>query len=143
MVEAPALTISSVWYRYLSVALVGRLQSSAFLSKSLTLTDQAAAIPPTALAVGAGGVYRVSWMVRITQPATGGSSVTVTITSTDTGVTVSQSGAPVTGNTTATVESGIVLTRADAASAVTYAVAYSSSGSTAMHYEISLAVEQL
>jgi len=143
MVDAPALTISSVWYRYLSVAIVGRVQSAPYVSKGFTIADQSAAVGATALTTGAGGVYRLSWVLRIAQAASVSSSVQVTFTSTDGGVNVTQGGAPVTGNTTATVQSGSVLMRADDATAVTYSVAYSSSGATPMHYTLSLAVEQV
>jgi hypothetical protein len=142
MVEAPGLTISSVWYRYLSVALVGRVQSSPYVSKVLTKADQAAASAPTALASGSAGLYRVSWMLRITQAATVSSAATVTVASTDGGVSVSQSGAPVTGNTPTTVQSGMVLVRSDAGAAITFAVAYTSSGATPMRYTVSVAIEQ-
>jgi hypothetical protein len=143
MVDAPALTISSVWYRYFSTVIVGRLQTSAFVSKGFTLANQSAAIGATALTTGAGGVYRISWMIRITQAASGSSAATVTIAYTDGGVNLTQSGAAVTGNTPTTVQSDMLLVRADAGTAVTYAVAYSSSGATPMQYTLSLAVEQV
>jgi hypothetical protein len=141
LVDAPGLTISPVWYRYFSVVIVGRLQSSAQVTRAVTLPNQAASIGATALAQGSAGVSRVGWVLRITQPATTSSSVTVTIGYDDGGVAVSQAGAPVTGNTITTVQSGQVLVRSDAASPITYAVAYASVGATPMQYTLSVWIE--
>lgn len=142
VVEAETLRITPVWYRYLSVALIGRVQASAYVAKSLTLVNQAAAIGATALvAQGSFGVYRVSWNVRITQAAGVSSAVTVTVANTDSGVNVAQVGPALTGNTPTSVQSGSFLVRADAATAITYAVAYTSVGAPAMTYTISVVIE--
>jgi hypothetical protein len=142
MVDAQTRRITPVWYRYLSVAIVGRLQASAFVTKAVTRTGQAAAIGATPIAQGSAGLYRVSWNLRVTQPATTSSSLTVTIANTDGGINVVQSGPALTGNSLITLQSGLVLVRADAATAITYAVAYTSVGATPLQYAISVVAEQ-
>jgi hypothetical protein len=136
-------TISAEFYRYLSATILARLQAAAYTSKTVTLANQAAAIGATALSSGAAGRYRVSWIVRMTQAATTSSSFTLTIANTDGAVNVSQAGAAVTGNTTTTVQSGAFIVRADAGTAVTYAIAYASVGATPMTYTVSLTIEVL
>src|SRR5215471_9239680 len=117
MVDTPALTISAVWFRYLSQAIVDRLQRSAYASKVLSQRDVGAAIPPTSLAVGTGGVVRVSWMIHITRAAflgvgvLGTSSVQLTLAYTDQGTNLTQKGPAMTTNTVDTVASGVMLLR--------------------------------
>ena len=53
------------------------------------------------------------------------------------------SSAAITGNTTATTGSFMVVVRADAATALTYATTYASSGGTAMVYRLDVVVEQV
>jgi len=134
-------TITSEWYRYLSAALLGRLNAAVYTKKAVTRASTAGALGATALAQGDTGLYRVSWNVRITQAATTSSSLTVTIAATDGGVAVLQVGPALTGNTITTVQSGTFLVRADAATPITYAVAYASVGATVMRYTISFAIE--
>ena len=142
VVEQESLRITPVWYRYLSVALVGRVQASAYVAKAVTLVNQSAAIGLTALlAQGSFGVYRVSWVVRVTQAATTSSSLAVTVANTDGGVNVQQVGPALGGNTITSVQSGSFLVRADAATAISYAVAYTSVGATPMLYTISVVIE--
>jgi hypothetical protein len=141
MVDPRTGRIASVWYRYFSVAFLGRLNAAPYVAKSIQRPNQAAAIGATSLSQGSAGLYRVSWFVRITQAATVSSSLTVTIAHTDGGVNVSQAGAAVGGNTITTLQSGIVMVRADAATAITFAVAYTSAGATPMLYTITVAIE--
>jgi hypothetical protein len=142
MVDRPALTISAIWYRYLSEALLQPLQRSAYVVAVKTLPGQQAAIPPTSTGAVEGGVYRVSYVVHVTQAASGNSSLTVTIGYTDGGVNLTQSGAAMTTNTVNTVQSGVMLVRVDPATPLTYSTAYTSSGGTKMTYTISFLVEQ-
>ena len=79
---------------------------------------------------------------RITTAASSSSSLTLTFGWTQ-AVTCTASSAAITGNTTATTGSFMVVVRADAATALTYATTYASSGGTAMVYRIDVAVEQL
>ena len=59
------------------------------------------------------------------------------------GVACTASSAAITGNTTATTGSFVVMARADEATALTYATTYASSGGTAMVYRIDVVVEQV
>lgn len=125
------------------LAVTTRVQDSSTLIGSIALTSQSASIATTALSLGtvAAGYYRVSWFTRVTSPAGVSSSLTVTISGTDAGQSYSQSGPAMTGNTTATVQSGFVLVKADQASAISYSTAYLSNPVAAMVYKLTILVE--
>ena len=110
---------------------------------SVQLAEQTAAIGTTALPVGAlaSGLYRVSYLAHITTPATTSSSLTVTLGFTNGGIACHLSGAALTGNTAATVQSETWLLSIDASTPVTYSTAYSSTGAQAMAYRLSLVAE--
>lgn len=112
---------------------------------SVTATAQNAAIGTTSFALGAlaSGLYRVSYMARITTAATTSSSLTVTVGFTNGGVTCALAGAAMTGNTTSTVQSGVFLLQIDQSTPVTYSTAYASVGATAMVYGLWLTAEQV
>jgi hypothetical protein len=112
---------------------------------SLTLTAQAASIPTTPVPMPAltEGLYRVTVYVRITQAGTISSSLTVTVTGTDGGVSCPQSAAAVTANTTATVQGTTFIVRSDASVPISYATTYATAGATAMQYRLDLRVEAL
>lgn len=134
--------ITRVWNQWF-LSLTTRIQSSASLLKTVSLTAQSASIATTAIPLGtiSAGLYRVAWHARITQAATTSSALTVTISYTNGSVSCSQSGAALTGNTTATVQSGVILLKADQATAVSYATTYVSVGGTPMIYQLDLACE--
>lgn len=113
--------------------------------KTVTLTGQGASIGTTSIPAGslAAGLYRVSWRARITQAATVSSSLTVTVGHTESSLSLTQSGAAMTGNTTTTVQSGDVLVRIDGASPVTYSTTYASAGATAMQYRLDVVLESV
>ena len=98
------------------------------------------AIPTTALATG---LYRVSYSVRVTRAATTSSSLTLTIGWTAGGVACSQSGAAVTGNTTASQQNGSFVVNSDGGTTITYALAYVNVGGTSMLYRADVVVEEL
>lgn len=90
------------------------------------------------------GLYRVSYVLQITTPGTVSSSATFTLGWTNAnGVACSQSGAALTGNTTATQQNGTFVVNVSASSNITYAVAYASVGATAMVYSVNVTAEQL
>ena len=126
------------------LSLTTRLEQAAYgILPTVTLAAQNASIGTTPLiASAAAGLYRVSWFFRITTAASVSSSLQVTFSGTDGGISYTQSGAAVTGNTTATVQSGTVLVRADQSSPISYSTTYASVG-TPMAYGISFAVEAL
>lgn len=126
------------------LSLTTRLEQAAYgILPTVTVAAQTASIGTTALvASAAAGLYRVSWFFRITTAASVSSSLLVTIAGTDGGISYTQAGAAVTGNTTATVQSGSFLVRADQASPISYSTTYASVG-TPMSYSLSLTVEAL
>lgn len=142
--DVAARLIPTTWTRWFQ-SLKDAVDRAAQRVAIVTLTGQAAALTTTALNTGllTDGLYRVSWQARITQAATTSSSLTVTLGWTAGGVACSTSGAALTGNTPATVQSGAALVHADAGSVLTAATAYASVGATAMQYELTVIVEQV
>jgi hypothetical protein len=114
---------------------------------TVSLSDQSAAIATTTIVTTRqptpSGLFRVFWYAAIVTAAGVSSSLTVTIGFTDQGVAKTISGAAITGNTTATVQSGAVMIRVDQDTAVTYATAYASNAASAMHYALDVRVEAL
>ena len=111
----------------------------------VTLTGQGASIGATDIptqSLGA-GLYRITYYARITRPATTSSSLTVTFGWTESGVSLSQSGAAMTGNTTTTQQNGSLLVLSDDASPITYATTYASVGGTSMQYRLSIVLEKV
>lgn len=109
------------------------------------LTDQAATIAATDISGGglSAGMYRLTYYMAVTQAAGVSSSLTVTLSWTDSGIPKSQAFAAVTGNTTATIQSGTIAVEVDGSSPIRYAVAYASVGAPVMKYKISVALEQI
>lgn len=106
------------------------------------LKAQAAAIPTSP--IGAGilptGPYLLAYYLRITQAASVSSSVQPTFNWTDGAQACSRTGAAVTGNTTNTTDSGIVLVQADAPGTLTYTTTYASVGGVPMQYNLEIAI---
>mgnify|MGYP006264961413 CR=1 FL=1 len=121
------------------------VQQAPYQLTSVTVTGQSAAIGATALPLGAlaSGLYRVSYLARITTPATTSSSLTVTLGFTNGGVTCTLAGAAMTSNTTTTVQSQTVLLQIDASTPLTYSTAYSSTGAQAMVYSLWVTAEEV
>lgn len=90
------------------------------------------------------GRYRISYAARISRAGSVSSSLTVTIGWTRAGLSLSQSGAAMTGNTTTTQQNGTLFVRADANAAITYATTYADGGgATSMQYELDVIVEKV
>ena len=144
VVDRASLTVTPNWRSWLS-ALVVTIRAVPERIKTVSLTAQSAAISTTAIPALEihEGLYRVSWIARISQAATTSSSLAVTITHVRSAVTCTQSGSAITGNTTATVQSGSVLLYVDADTDISYSTAYASVGATAMNYEIFLVLERI
>lgn len=111
---------------------------------AVQLTSQNAAIATTSFPLGSfpGGLYRLSWYLRVTTADGVASSVTVTFGWTEGGLALTASGSAVTGDTTSTFQTGsapLILT--DAGSPITYATAYSSNTPNKMNYELMLTIE--
>jgi hypothetical protein len=142
VIDRTDLTITRPWYTWL-ISLTDRVDSGGRRLTVVGLTDQAAAIGTTAIPVGslAGGLYRVSGYLRVTQAATTSSSVALTLQWTDGGVGCTAVGTAVTGNTTAATQSVSVLLKVDQASPISYSTSYASVGATVMKYGIDLVLE--
>ncbi len=111
--------------------------------RNAALTTQAASIGATALDSSVNeGLYRLTYYARITRAGTVSSSLTVTLSWTDGGVACSYAGSAITGNTTATVQSGTVMVRSDHA-AINYATTYASAGATTMQYALDVVLERV
>jgi hypothetical protein len=111
----------------------------------VALTAQGASIAATNFAPGilAGGLYRVSYYARCTTAAGVSSGLIVTFGWTDGGVACTLDSANMTGNTTATTQSGTVLIRIDKGTAITYATTYASNAAGVMRYALSVVLEKV
>lgn len=139
-----AFLLSKIWANYLGTNLVQRVESSAeVLTTTTAAVSSSASIPVTGFPLGSltGGVFRVGWAARITQAATVSSSLTITITWTESTIVLSTSGAAITGNTVTTIQSGIILFRADQGAPISYSTVYVSVGATPMKYNLDLVLE--
>lgn len=135
-------TMSDAWVDYIS-RLVQTVQSSSTRINSASLIDQSASISATDMSGGGlkTGLYRVTYHARITKAAGVSSSLQVTLSWTDGGIAQSQSGAAITGNTTATLQSGTFLIHIDTASPVRYATTYASNPAATMTYRLDVILE--
>lgn len=135
--------ISTDWSNWLQQSLVPRAEESAQVTATVVLTAQSASIGTTPLPLTAiqPGLYRISWYLRITQPATVNSSIQLTLGWTDGAVNCTRTAAAVVGNTTSTTQSGSELIRIDGVTPINYSTVYVSVGATPMQYRLDLVVE--
>lgn len=142
--KLPKLVIDAEWFRWLGDGFAVVDTTSQRKAKA-NLSDQHASLGATPFALGTipAGVYRVSYIARITTPAATSSSLTVTVAWTSGAVTITQSGAAIVGNTTATVQFGTLILRVDAATPITYATTYASDVADEMRYSLDLVLEAL
>lgn len=136
--------VSMPWLNWFT-SLQQDVEASSARLKTVSLVGQAAAIAATAFPTGAlaAGLYRVSYIARVTSPGTVSSSLTVSVGFTNGGVACSLAGTAMTGNTTNTVQSNSWLVNIDNASPLTYATTYASVGASAMVYSLWLVLEQV
>lgn len=97
----------------------------------------------TAYTVLSGGPYRINYYMRKTIADGVSSSLTVTLGWTDHGLPVTETETALTVDATSAQQSLTKLVYADAASAITYAVAYASNTPGAMKYNVSIVIEQM
>lgn len=121
------------------------IQSTPQSAGSVSLTNQSASIAATAIPSGSlsSGVFRVSYYNRVTQAATTSSGLQMIFGWTDSGIACSKTFTNVTGNTTATTDTGTLLIYADSASPITYSTVYASVGGTVMKYKLIVVLEQV
>jgi hypothetical protein len=110
-----------------------------------TVTAQSASLPATDFqnTTLQQGLYRATYRAHITQAATTSSSLIVTFTWTDDGVTQVATGPAIVGNTTATGQSDSILMKVDAGTSVQYSTTYASVGATAMQYALNATLEKI
>jgi hypothetical protein len=144
VLESPkTLLITKVWENWFR-AMANRIQSSAFLAiTTISLTARTASIGLTSLIPSASGLYRVSYRMRVTTAAGVSSSIQLTITTTDGGVTCTNSSTAYTGNVTNAPQTGSFVVRCDSASPLSYSTTYASNPATVMQHSLDLMVEQL
>lgn len=134
-------TLSRSWFLWLYEVWLRIGAAVGIVGTPIAKVSQSASIgTTTAYAVVQNAVYRVSYYLRVTLPASVSSSLTPTIGWKEGGVTRSQDGAAVTGNLVTSQENGTLFVRADAGTVITYAVLYASSG-TPMQFACDVAVE--
>ena len=136
--------ITRDWVRYLQSA-IDIINKCAREMDVVSKEAQTASLSTTSFNTGTldPGVYRVSYNARIAVAAGTSSSLTVTMTWTDGGVTQTQAGAAITGNSTTTQQNNTMLIHIDKATDIKYATTYSTSGAPAMKYNVYLLVEKI
>lgn len=139
--------MSKEWVNWILESLVPQTDASVQITKVISLGTTiplSAAISTSSAVLTIGpGLYRVGYIIRVTQAASTSSALQVTIGWVRNGVAMSSIGVSQTGNAVTTFESKIVNVRVDGLTDITYAVAYTSVGGTPMKYEIDVIVEQL
>lgn len=138
----PIAFVSSSWSGWLTI-LRDALNRTAQRVGTVSLTAQGAAIAATAIPAPTltTARYKLTYYLRVTRAATTSSSITLTIAFTDGGIACSQVFAAVTGNTTATFQTGTMMVLADTATTVNYSTAYASVGGTSMQYLLEISME--
>lgn len=108
-------------------------------------TNQTASISTTPFSTDAlaAGLYRVTWYVRVTTPATTSSSVEVVLSWTDGAIAQSVTGTAVTGNTTTSLSTQSALIHIDQSTPISYATTYASNAANEMAYALYLTLESL
>lgn len=142
--DRKTLTITKEWITWFTDLLTS-VDASPSRLQTVELSAQGASIGATAIPLGALGVglYRVTYAARITRAATTSSSLTVTIQWTDHTVNLTQAGAPMTGNTPATYQTGTYLLRIDSSTPILYSTTYASVGATSMQYQLDIVLESI
>jgi hypothetical protein len=142
--KLPALRIGKDWFDWLS-NLVITLDTKPARRAAAGVTARTSSIATTAIATGTvgPGVWRISYTQRVRTPGTVSSSLTTTISWTAGGVAQTFVGAVMNGNTTTTYQQQTLVIRVDAATAISYDVAYASAGATAMEFDFDVVAEEL
>ena len=139
----PGFTMGKDFGNWLFTSVVQQIATAPSLYPAVSLVAQSASIgtTPIPLPALATGVYRVTYYTRITTADAVSSSLTITLSWTDGAVTCSLSGAALTTNTTATVQSSTAMVSIDASSPISYSVTYASNTPGAMKFKLIMLVE--
>lgn len=125
-----------VWFRDQREA----IDATATVLERVALTEENASISTTPIPTDslAAGVYAVQWYQAVEVAAGVSSSLTLTVTWTDGGVSKTRSSAAMTGNTTATSDGDTWVVHLDSGTPVSYATTYLSNAAGAMEYRLDL-----
>jgi hypothetical protein len=136
--------LAQAWIAWLQ-SLVDAIQAAAAVVGSLSITGRSSAVVATPLNTNGltDGFYKVTFYLRISRPASVSSSAQIVIGWTDGGVALSTTGTLLNGNTTATLQSGIVTIKVDQGTDVTVGVNYASVGGTSMQFAIEARLERV
>lgn len=135
--------MTGAWLDWLTLRLVGRVETQAVVSSVVSKTSQTASLGTTSVVAIASGVYRISVYVRVVVADGVSSSINFSILFTDGAVSVTLTPvAAATGNTTATVLAWTGIVRADDASTISFTTAYvSGGGGPKMAYDVEVVAE--
>lgn len=135
--------VSIEWDRWFQNLLTTIGLTPSLTGTQVNLTNQNASIAATALNASAlsAGLYRVSYVVRVSTVAGVASSIQVTLGWTVDGVPQTFAGANLATNTTTTGESNVKLVHIDANSPITYATTYTSNAAGVMKYSLDVVLE--
>ena len=136
--------ITEIWLRDLTA----ERESATLAAKVIAVaskTAQAASIGATTFDVQslAAGVYRFTYYAAITRAATTSSSLEITISFTELGLTKSKTFAAITGNTTTTWQDGQATIHIADDTPVSWSTTYASVGATTMQYAIYVQLERV
>ncbi len=132
------------WLRWFRAILI-RVMAAPQIVAKVRYASQTAAVAEAALYKAPfNGMYRISWYIRISYPATVSSSVQPIFTWTSGGFTwIGTTENPITDNTATTSRSGVVILRADEGTEILHTCSYSFVGADAMIYDFEAVVEAL
>lgn len=138
-------TYAADWIRWFG-QLFGAVQSAAQqIGSPVSLTNQSAAIPTTALPLPAigNGPYRLTGYLQVTSPDAVSSSVGLIFGWTNNAVALTKTFSALAGNTLATADSFSVTVPTAQSSALTYSTSYASNTPGSMKYLLLITVEGL
>ena len=143
-VTQPGGMLTEVWSRWFG-RLPATLNAIPSILNVVELSAQGTSISPTDFAgtILLQGLYRVSYIARISRAATVSSSLTVTLAWTTSAVAMSYVGGAIIGNTTTSYQSVTLLIRSDASLPVTFSTTYASAGGTSMQYDLDVVIERI
>ena len=136
--------MSGDWIRWILNSVFGVLSNTATVfPQRVTLTSQSASIGITTIPLPllVAGTYQVGYYARITQPDGVSSSLTTTFHWTESAIPLQISGPAMTGDTTTTVQSGLLPLVVDGNTAISYATTYASNTPGSMKYRLSAFVQ--
>jgi hypothetical protein len=137
-------TVTELWSGFFSQQNLA-IQAAPTRIAVVPVTNQSASIGLTDITGGSivGGLYALSYYARITVPASVSSSLTIALDWRDGGVTLTFTGAAMTGNTTSTYQSGgLPLIKVDSLSPVRYSATRVSVG-TPMSFDLVVQLDRV